>query len=186
MLALLERTEARTLYLILGSLLLVVTTALSSFLVWPQIQSYQSTLASRDMLRGLVAGGDDLQQQLQQEQQDVDALHRQLHGDTANLPVKQMESYVIARLQKICWQTDMELISVKPGKGQKVQMFREVKFAVEMAGGYYQFFAWLRAVGEELGFVVIKEYEILPMGEEREDPRLMVRLTLVSYRVWQS
>ncbi|RDH89957.1 MAG: hypothetical protein DIZ77_12145 [endosymbiont of Seepiophila jonesi] len=84
----------------------------------------------------------------------------------AGLPAQQMESYIIGRLQKVSWETNVELVSVKPGDGQTVQMFQESLFEVELNAGYFDFFKWLQTIGRDLGFIVIKKYGIQPLGSE--------------------
>ncbi|MCU7886113.1 MAG: hypothetical protein KZQ82_18130, partial [Candidatus Thiodiazotropha sp. (ex Lucinoma annulata)] len=113
-------------------------------------------------------------------------LAHQLHGDMAGLPAKQMESYIIGRLQKVSWETDVELISVKPGDGQRVQMFQESLFEVEIHAKYFNFFNWLQTIGRELGFIVVKKYEINTINKELSNPELKIVLTMVSYRVVES
>ena len=108
----------------------------------------------------------------------VAKLSRELHGDMASLPERQMESFVIGRLQKVSWTTDVELISVEPGRGSQVQNFRESLFEVKLNAHYHDFFAWLQIVNDELGYVVVKKFDIRP--NERNS------LTLVSYRMEQN
>jgi len=115
----------------------------------------------------------------------VAEVSRRLHGDMADLPMEQMESYIIGRLQKISWQTGLELISVRPTEGKTVQIFREILFEVEVVGRYTEFFDWLQTLTRELGFVVIKGYEMMPLDQKLSDPELRVQLTMASYRVEQ-
>jgi hypothetical protein len=112
----------------------------------------------------------------------VEILSRTLHGDMANLPDKQLEAFIIERLQEISWRNQVELVSVKPRRGQVVPLFREVLFDVEITGDYFDLFAWLQSLAKELGFVVVKQYVIRPIDSDKESPRLSVNLTIVSYR----
>ena len=81
----------------------------------------------------------------------------------------------------------MELASVIPGKGKKVQMFQETLFDVNVNARYFDFFNWLRTINEELGYVVVKKFEIIPQQNQGEkDPKLNITLTLVSYRMVQN
>ena len=115
--------------------------------------------------------------------QDVDRLSRELHGDAAELPARQMESYIIGRLQAVSWNTDVDLISVKPGLGQQVQMFQERLFEVQLHAKYRDFVSWLQRIGDELGFIVVKRYHLAPMAQTQSDTKLNIRLTMVAYRM---
>ncbi len=57
-------------------------------------------------------------------------------------------------------------------------MFEEVPFEVEIVGGYFSLYDWLRDVEAELGPMVVKQYRI--SSEERDLTRMS--LTMVSYR----
>ena len=157
--------------------------ALFAYLVLPQIKSYRTATESRQVLRQAAEAGEAVSAQLESLNKEIEALQRELHGDTANLPEKQLESFVIGRLQNISWTNQVELVAVEPRIGETVQMFRENLFELELTGSYRGLFKWLADVSDELGFVVIKEYEMSPAEAEAADPRLSVSLTLASYRV---
>ncbi len=180
-----ERIEPRMMAIILGATVLLITVALISFLLWPQFREYRSIENTHTLLGNMVTDGGELAKELITAKNDVASLDRDLHGDMANLPVKQLESYIIGKLQKISWQADLELVSVKPGKGKMVRNFREILFEVEVVGSYFNFFEWLRTVGKELGFVVIKRFDISPQTRYEPEPALNVKLTMVSYRAAQ-
>lgn len=183
--AILQAIEPRVLRLMLGSSVPVLAVLLFSFLLWPQIKTYRASMETRDHLQQIVNNGSQLAVQLEQERAQLEDLNHRLHGDTADLPVVQMESYIIGRLQKISWERGVELVSVRPAEGQTVKIFRELLFEVEVVGRYFDFFDWLRTLGRELGFVVIKRYQITPENDKQEDPELRVKLTMVSYRTEQ-
>ncbi len=182
---LLERTEPRVLVLLMGLVVVLFSTILVSYILWPQYQAYQAVEKTRTQLVKLTSKDTGLTERLNMTKQEVDLLDREIHGDMANLPIKQLESYIIGKLQKISWQTKLELISVTPGKGKAVQNFREILFEIEVAGTYFDYFEWLRIVGQELGFVVIKKFDITPLTRNKPEPNLNVKLTMVSYRVVQ-
>ena len=175
--------EPRTVGLLLGLTILVAVVLLFTFLQWPQIKGYRTALESRQQLALNIRDNDQLVNQLNSEQTAVEALKRRLHGDMAGLPMEQMESYVIGRLQKLSWEAGVELISVRPKEGRQVEIFREILFDVEVNGRYFDFFKWLRSVGSELGFVVVKRFEIHPLSTLGQDPELHVSLSMAAYRV---
>ncbi len=186
MVALLDRLTTRQLALIMGGALVLFTTTSFSHLIWPRIKGYRAALNSYTVLEQALSGGNLLEQQLDAARGAIEALGRRLHGDMADLPLNQMEAYIIGRLQRISWETHMELVSVRPGEGQTVLMFREVAFQVEVTGTYFDFFNWLRAVERELGFVVVKQFEISATDRREANPRLRVNLTMVTYRALSS
>ena len=110
-------------------------------------------------------------------------LEQTLNGDASNLPAKQMEAFVIGRLQTISWRNDVVLVSVRPREGTPLNQFRELIFDVELEGDYFDFFDWLRDIGEELGFVVVKRFEISKSNRSgAEKAPLEVDLTMAAYR----
>jgi Tfp pilus assembly protein PilO len=108
---------------------------------------------------------------------------RQLHA-SRQLLEQAVKSFVIGRLQKVSWATEVELISVQPGSGKQVQNFRESLFEVKLNARYHDFFEWLQTVNDELGYIVVKKFEIRPEEHDKLDnPELSLVLTLVSYRM---
>jgi len=180
-----ENAQPRVVGMLLAAIVLLVTAVQLTYLLWPQIKAFSALRESQLVLVNAVSSSDGLDQQLARAKSQVESLAHQLHGDMAGLPAKQMESYIIGRLQKVSWETDVELISVKPGNGKKVQMFQESLFEVEIHAGYPEFFNWLQTIGSELGFIVVKRYEIHPQGRELAAPELKIALTMVSYRMEQ-
>ena len=182
-----ENAQPRIVAMMLIGIVLLIALVESTYLLWPQVKSYRELNSSRQLLEQAVSNSDSLNNQLQKIDSEVKDLSRQLHGDMAQLPVKQMESFVIGRLQKVSWATDVELMSVQPGSGNQVQNFRERLFEVKLNAHYHDFFAWLQIVNQELGYIVVKKFEISPGSRDAiENPRLDLALTLVSYRMEQN
>jgi Tfp pilus assembly protein PilO len=179
----LENAEPRVVALLLIAMVSLAAAAEFSYLLWPQINSYREQSASYTMLERAVSDKSSLADQLLKIEAEVKDLSRQLHGDMAQLPVKQMESFVIGRLQKVSWSTGVELVSVQPGSGGQVQNFREQLFEVKLNANYHDFFKWLQIINDELGYIVVKNFEIKPIDSSVEDPKLQLVLTLVSYRI---
>lgn len=182
----LQNSQPRVIGGMLITIVLLVSIIQIMYLLLPQVKQYRKLNASYQILQQAAGSSTGLQQQLQQTRQQVKDLSYQLHGDMAGLPDNQMESYIIGRLQKVSWQADVELASVIPGKGKKVQMFQETLFDVNINARYFDFFNWLQTINEELGYVVVKKFEINPQSNQGDkDPRLNISLTLVSYRMVQ-
>ncbi|PLY15054.1 MAG: hypothetical protein C0631_07960 [Sedimenticola sp.] len=178
-----SRQEPRTLGMLLVMLLLAITVLLFTFVQWPAIKNYRAALESREHLGANIRTSEQLVERLAMEKASIEALNKRLHGDMTGLPIEQMEAYVIGRLQKLSWNAGVELIGVRPREGQQVEIFREILFDVEVTGRYFDFFNWLRSVGNDLGFVVVKSFEIRPVNTTQEDPELRVVLGMAAYRV---
>ncbi|MCP4407751.1 MAG: type 4a pilus biogenesis protein PilO [Gammaproteobacteria bacterium] len=182
----LTQLDNRSFLVILAGLLLLIATALTSYGLWPQFKQYRAELSTRNTLKDVIDNGDALENELSALQVKVETLRHKLHGGMTNLPIKQMESYIIGRLQTMSWRHGVELSSIQPGAGQRVEMFKEILFDIELSGDYFNLVNWLKDLGKELGFVVIKEYEMKSEGHDTNDkPRLALGLTIVSYRAIQ-
>ena len=164
-----------------GIVLLLATSLVYAFIM-PQVKGYQSTVNAREILQQVAKTSSQLEAKLVGVEEAIKELGHQLHGDMVDLPEKQLEAFIIGRLQEISWRHEVELISVRPNKGKVVQIFRELLFDVEVTGDYFELFDWLRELDRELGFVVVKRYTIRPLENNSPSPRLSVRLTMVSYR----
>ena len=181
-----DNAEPRMVAMMLIGIVLLVSAVEIAYLLWPQVKNFRQLHASHQVLEQAVANNDSLSSQLQKIDTEVQNLSRELHGDMARLPAKQMESFVIGRLQKVSWATEVELLSVQPGSGKQVQNFRESLFEVKLNARYHDFFEWLQTVNDELGYIVVKKFEIRPEEHNKlENPELSLVLTLVSYRIVQ-
>ncbi|MDJ0833733.1 MAG: type 4a pilus biogenesis protein PilO [Gammaproteobacteria bacterium] len=181
----LQTSNPRTVGMMLIIIVFLVVTIQVLYLLWPQIKAYRELDNRFFILQQAAVGQDGLEEQLSTTRTEVEELSYQLHGDMAGLPDNQMESYIIGRLQKISWNTDVELASIIPGKGRQVQSFQETLFNVKIHASYFDFFQWLQRVNQELGYIVVKRFEISPIGRQVDDskPKLNISLILVSYRM---
>lgn len=178
---LLQRFELRQIYLIAGGVLLLVGAALITRMLVPQIKDYRQAAARLEALEAVAVAAPELPLALEEIEADVAQLEQRLHGDAARLPIQQMEAYVLGRLQEISWANGIELVSVEPAATQQVLMFREVRFEVEVAGTYRELYAWLRALRSQIGFIVIKRFQIAPRDRDSDPPVLLARITMASY-----
>ena len=178
----LQNLDPRMVRLLMVSAATVLAVALFTYVIWPEVKAYRSAVNDRTTLERVAEKGEALEQEIASMQLDVEAIGHQLHGDMVNLPDKQLEAFVIGRLQGISWRNNVELRGVKPGKGEVVRIFREVLFDVEVSSDYFDLFAWLQELRKELGFVVVKQFVIRPLERDKDNPRLSVKLTIVSYR----
>lgn len=185
MLDALEKLGAREFRMLLLGLCLVVTVIAVSAALLPGVKAYRSVAKAVAVLEDANNNTVDLDQQLQERYASIEELKFRLHGDMANLPLKQVESYVIGKLQKISWRNDVDLVSVKPAAGQQVQIFNEVLFNIELIGEYDGIYRWLWDAKNELGFVVVKEYGMRRRDNADDNPRLLTTVSLASYRAEQ-
>ena len=179
---LLTNIEPRTMVLMMIAAVVLVATALGSYVIWPEARSYRQSMNTITTLESVVAQQTGLVTHIATLETELQDLEHQLHGDMVNLPDNQMESFVIGRLQGISWRNNIELLGVKPGKGGQIQVFEEVLFDVEVSGDYFDLYSWLQELDDELGFVVIKSFNIHPLDNRDTEPRLTARLTIASYR----
>lgn len=181
----LEKLDAREFRVLLVGLGLVVTVIAVSLALLPGVKAYRSAAKAVAVLEDANNNAVDLDQQLQERYANIEELKFRLHGDMANLPLKQVESYVIGKLQKISWRNNVDLVSVKPATGQQVQIFSEVLFNIELIGEYDNIYRWLWDAKNELGFVVVKEYGMRRRDNTDDNPRLLTTVSLASYRADQ-
>jgi Tfp pilus assembly protein PilO len=182
MLASLNRFGRKELFVVLSITVLVLTSLPFTFLALPNIKIYRDISNTEINLSKMVDNGDQLDSQLKQFTSDIDLLQRRLHGDMASLPEKEIEAHVVGKLQQISWQNDIQLVGIEPSAGATIESFHEILFRVSLAGDYLDMYRWLRDVGNELGFVLIKQYEMRPLDNLEKEPRLSVILTMATYR----
>jgi Tfp pilus assembly protein PilO len=180
--AVLTRLGRREFFLILSMAVLAVTALMFTFLVLPPLKTYLQVSKSEASLANVAIGGEGLTSQINQFRQDIELLERRLHGDMASLPEKEIEAHIVGKLQQISWQNNIQLVGVEPAAGDTVEAFHEILFKVTLAGDYLDLYQWLREVGDELGFVLIKQYEMQTLDDATRNPLLSVQLTMSTYR----
>lgn len=177
----LSRFDKKELGLILMLVFVVIFGGLFNFAISPRIDAYRGATQIEDTLSKVVENGDLLEDQLAKLAEDVSSLQRRLHGDMASLPEKEIESFVIGKLQRLSWQNDVQLVGIEPLVGDTIESFRELLFRVNLTGDYHDLYQWLQDVSGELGFVLIKQYEMRPIDNVSTQPKLVVQLTMATY-----
>ena len=181
----LRKISLRELRLLLVGLGVVLVVALAASLLVPEVKKLLAAQKNVDVLRAASQDSAELEQHMQDQSRQIEDLRFRLYGDMADLPLKQVEAYIIGRLQEISWGTQVELVSVEPAAGERVQIFQEMLFNVELVGRYDDLYRWLWDVRNELGYVVIKEYGLTRRDDKDDDPLLMANLSLASYKAVQ-
>lgn len=185
MMSAISRFDRKELALII-TLVFVSAAALGiTYVVLPKFKDYQSTTQSEETLSQVVENGDLLDNQLARLGGDVSSLQRRLHGDMASLPEKEIESHVIGRLQRLSWKNNVQLVGIEPSAGETIDSFRELLFRVNLTGDYHDMYQWIKDVSDDLGFVLIKQYEMRPMDRLSTEPKLSVDLTMATYGAMQ-
>ena len=179
---LMKRMDPRQLNLLLFVVLLLSSSALASYVVWPKVDVFLNLSNTLKVLQNVLTQGNSVDHEVTALQQKVELLNHRLRGDTVNMSSNQLEAFIIGRMQDISWQHSVELRAVTPGSGNQIQIFEEVLFSVEVTGDYFDLFGWLTAVREELGMLVIKQFTITSIEHNTTEPRLLVILTIAFYR----
>lgn len=160
----------------------IITSATVAYFVVPSAKSYWASSREVSVLLRAAQDGDELEENLREQSEQISELNYRLHGDMANMPVRQIESYIIGRLQRISWANDVELVSVEPATGERVEIFQEMIFNVQLSGQYASLYDWIWEARNELGFVVVKEYGLARRDDDDDEPLLLADLSLASYR----
>ena len=168
--------------LLLFGVILLAGSALGSYVVWPKVETLRSLVNTLAVLEGVATNGKPVGDEVTTLEAEVESLNYSLHGDVVKMPSNQLEAFIIGRMQDISWQHGIELRGVQPGTGNRIQIFEEVLFELEVAGGYFDIHRWLLAVRDEFGMVVIKHFNIVPIERNSLEPRLLASLTIVFYR----
>jgi len=118
-------------------------------------------------------------QDVSEVEQKLAQLQDQLEGGLSDIPIRQMESFVIDALGRISQRHGVALEGVKPGEMGKVLVFDELPYDIHVTGGYFRLFAWLQDVERELRPMIVKHFEM-----DQRDPSRgpSLRLRLVAYR----
>lgn len=178
----LDKLGMRELRLLLGGAVVIVVTLLVFSLLVPRAKALVAAYDAVDVLRAASEDGEALEQRLAAWNERIEALEYRLYGDMASLPVRQVEAYIIGRLQEISWSADVDLVGVEPALGRELQIYQELLFNVELVGGYEDLYRWLWDVRNELGYVVVQDYSLTRRDDTDDDPALTARLSLASYR----
>ena len=181
----LQRISLRELRLLMAGVGAIAIVALLVSMLVPEVKALRAAKENVRVLQSASVNSDELEQHLQRQSQHIDELRFRLYGDMADLPIKEVEAYIIGRLQEISWGTGVDLLSVQPATGEQVQIFQEMLFNVELVGEYDDLYRWLWDVRSELGYVVIKEYSLTRRDNDDAEPMLLANLSLASYRAVQ-
>lgn len=171
-------------HLALGVLLigLLLITAMALYMIKPQYQRFSENSVSFEMLNSQIDDQAQLQASIDNEHQRIKALQLELHGEAGDMPVNEMEAYLVGRLQGLAWEAGIELAGVRPGQAKRIMEFEEISFKVDVTGEYKDLYNWLNRIGDTLGFMLVSNYEISLAGKISNEIPLKMSVTIVFYR----
>ena len=108
--------EPRSLGLILLLISLVVVTAMALYMIKPQYQRFNENSNSFAMLNGQIDDKAQLQRAIDSERNKIKEMQLKLHGEAGDMPVNEMEAYLVGRLQGLAWAAGIELAGVRPNR----------------------------------------------------------------------
>ena len=174
--------EPRSLGLILLLISLVVVTAMALYLIKPQYQRFNENSNSFAMLNGQIDDKAQLQHAIDSERNKIKEMQLKLHGEAGDMPVNEMEAYLVGRLQGLAWAAGIELAGVRPGQAKRIMEFEEISFKVDVTGEYRDLYDWLNRIGDSLGFMLVSNYDISMAAKKGNETPLKMNVTIVFYR----
>ena len=97
----LNKISLREFRLLLIGVGAILTCASVAWTVIPGAKAYRAAAKEVAVLEQASRDGTELESHLQEQRKKIQDLNYRLHGDMANMPVRQVESYIIGRLQRI-------------------------------------------------------------------------------------
>lgn len=182
---LLKDVEPRFINIAMGLAALLLVALMISYSVKPQYQQLAHNRDSLELLQNRMDDQHQLQRMIDQTRSDIVDIHHRISGESGSLQLSEMESYLIGRLQALSWESDIQLIGVRPGSSKRVIQFDEISFEVNVIGRYLDLYDWLNRLNDKLGFVLVTKYRIQPTTRRVDSDMLSMDLTLVFYRVSQ-
>ena len=179
----LDGVELRVLRLALGCALALVVAALIARGLVPAYKEYSQLSHTQGVMQQLVSNEEGVASDRSRIQREIDDLATLVQGDFASLPAQELEAHIVERLQSISWRNDVELASLQPLQGVSNEQYEELVFQIELAGGYFHLVDWLRDLAAELGFVVVKEHQLMGRQSSDRKPQISAKLSLAAYRL---
>ena len=174
--------EPRSLGLILLLISLLVVTAMALYMIKPQYQRFNESSNSFAMLNGQIDDKVQLQRAIDSERNKIREMQLKLHGEAGDMPVNEMEAYLVGRLQGLAWAAGIELAGVRPGQAKRIMEFEEISFKVDVTGEYRDLYDWLNRIGDSLGFMLVSNYDISLAAKKGNETPLKMNVTIVFYR----
>jgi len=178
----LMEVEPRSLGLILLLIGFVLATAIALYMIKPQYQRFNDSSHSFESLNGQIDDQAQLQRAIDTERNKIREMQLKLHGEAGDMPVNEMEAYLVGRLQGLAWESGIELAGVRPGQAKRIMAFEEISFKVDVTGEYRNLYDWLNRIVDTLGFMLVSNYDISLDGRKNNETQLKMNVTIVFYR----
>lgn len=174
----LKDIPTRQIYFMVLAIFFLTMLASYLYLFKKPLATYTSLKQSRAFLESKVASGGNVVDEINGLQEVVDILLKSLHGESPVLPAQKLIARNIDRLDRLSNRHAVRLESVKPDSSQAVEMFEEIPLTIRVSGSYFDLYKWLHEVEKELGPMVVKQFDLLPVMGTKE---LTMNLQMVSY-----
>ena len=172
-----QQVRPQTLVAATGALTAIIALAGFLYVLKPALQVRGELQQERVDAMSQVEEASVTPQALGGAAQEVADLRKRLVGASWGVPLEEMESFVIAGLDRISVRHEVELKSVTPGQVGSVLSFDELPYQVQVAGDYFSLFDWLQDVEQELIPMVTKGFEMARRGKS-----VTLQLRLVAYK----
>ena len=172
--------EPRVLRLAAISVVLLALAAGYLYLVKPAWVQYADVkFQHAQASSGLPGGGENSDATILQAEREVEDLRNTLYGGAANIPRAEIESFVVDALDRISEVHGVRLLGITPDVSDRVLMFEELPYTVEVSGSFFALHKWLYTVERELRPMVVKRFELSP---SRDRSVITLNLKIVAYR----
>ena len=176
----LNRTQPNFIYGAMASAIVLFVLGSYLYLFKNSLAEYALMKETRTMLQETEDSDTQLAGAISDRQRQVEALLKRLQGESSPLPVNQLVTLTIDRLDHIAAHHDIQLVSVTPDEPKPVASLEELPFSIEVVGKYQHLAGWLHEVEKDLSPMVVKQFEIIPLSGEEP---LSMRVEIVSYRL---
>lgn len=177
--ALQQQVQPRMLVIMMLSIILMILVSSYLYVLKKPFQGFRQNKQTLVLLQNELQTGVPLQKQIESQQKLVEHLNLKLHGTGPKLTESKMVAYVIGKLDEIASRHQVILSSVKPQNSEILFTFKELPFRIEISGDYFNLYAWLKDVENDLRPIVIKQFDISPNNQNKKRKML---LTLVAYQ----
>ena len=179
---LLKAIAPKTIIMAMAGVFVLTTAALLSYGLLPLVSEYRLSLHTLKMLEDAVTNADSLNKEIENIENETSMLEKNMHGEMENLPDKEIEAYIIGRLQEVSWGHRVKLLGVRPGMVNTMAGLVEIPFDVEVSGDYFDIYGWIQNLDAELRFMAITHFVISPQNSGGVTQELKASITVVAYR----
>jgi Tfp pilus assembly protein PilO len=172
-----QQVQPSMLLLLMASIIALTLMAAYLYVFKKPLKEYSELHQKLELLKDEIQTGIPVSKQIDDTEKNLLELKNKLYGATPQLPVNQKIASVIGQLDTISARQMVNLTSITPGEVTQLFQFQEQPFIIEISGSYFSLFNWLYQVEEQLGPILVKEFQI-----SSETSKLRMKLTLVAYQ----